>query len=216
MTAFGRPSKKTYRILLAAACLAGAPAFMPESAAQLAAAALFRDPLSIFADRSPGARATGALTQSKLALASHRTPRRAASLPGGVERGDGALPAPTTGSPIFGFAPSGMPLLPANDLPLATTAGGAPFEDFPGGGTSGGGFLPPGGGGTGGVGGGGGGGGYYDIPPTVPGGGGGTPPGSVPEPATWLTTILGLAAVGTMLRRRRANGSALLRRHATR
>ncbi|SEN61252.1 PEP-CTERM protein-sorting domain-containing protein [Sphingomonas gellani] len=81
---------------------------------------------------------------------------------------------------------------------------GGPGGISPGGGGGGGGpgpNTPGGGGGTtpGGPGGGG-------VTPGGPGGGGLTPPGSVgavPEPATWLTMILGFGVIGAVMRRAR-------------
>lgn len=76
--------------------------------------------------------------------------------------------------------------------------GGGPGGGFPGGGPSGGG---PAGGGPGG--------GGYTPPPGgggPPSGGGGFPGGSVPgvpEPATWTMMLIGVAAAGAIVRRRR-------------
>lgn len=47
--------------------------------------------------------------------------------------------------------------------------------------------------------------GFVPGPTGGPGGGGGfPPPGQVPEPATWVTMLVGLGAVGTMARIRRS------------
>lgn len=160
--------------------------------------AILRDPGSILADRSPGTRAAGALTQSKATKLIKPSAPRATSLSsaGGppLKRAQAAL-APAVGGPAL---ESGSLIQPAT-LDLLPEMPGVAGDLFaPGGGVPGGGFGPgfgfP-------IGGGGGGGGYYElpVPPVVPRGGG---PGSVPEPATWFTLIIGFAAIGYALRRR--------------
>ena len=229
-------------------------------------AQMVKDPLSLLNDRSPGARAGGALTQTKQALA-----RR----PGGDEQG--TVPSQRVLSTVRDAGPPPLSIVPGvAPVPLSDLAGpfpaAAPFGGIPGvGGSVPGGFFPffPG---VGGSGPGGGGGGIIPTPtptptattiptptptptpvptgtptptptvaptivptatptptptatptplptgtptplptgtptplptamptptPTVP------PVGGVPEPATWLTMILGVAMIGGARRRRR-------------
>ncbi|WP_414713834.1 PEPxxWA-CTERM sorting domain-containing protein [Sphingomonas sp.] len=137
---------------------------------------------------------------------------------GGVPPGAFALRVPgvpAPGSPVGpgvntpgapGSTVPGTPVLAAsppfpggvNGVPGAPAGGGA----FPGGGGAPGGGAPGGGGAGEGPG----------VPGGGAGGGGGPIPGStgaVPEPATWLTMILGFAVIGTIMRRarRRSLGS---------
>lgn len=175
----------------------------PSGASALASAIM--DPASVLAGRSPGARYPGALYQTKPARgpAAHvRTHVRTSvppAVPGlpvitGVEfTGD----LPTGPAFVDPFPPGGLTLIPSGPSGVGGYAGG-----FPGGG---GGFI------GGSIGGGfnGGGGGGILLP--VTGGGGGIvtpPPGTVtpvtpvPEPATWMTMIIGFAMVGAALRGR--------------
>ncbi|HXS07044.1 MAG TPA: PEPxxWA-CTERM sorting domain-containing protein [Rhizomicrobium sp.] len=152
--------------------------------------AALADPLSLFAERSPGERGGGALLSTKPGGPHERvlsevrdrdppagdppelaiTPEDLAALPGGAP-GAGGAPGDPAGDPLGNnfFAPSipsgggGPPFLPASF--------GAP----PGG-------PPPNG----------------PIPPVI------DPPGAgaVPEPATWAMLLLGFFAVGVALRRR--------------
>ena len=176
------------------------------TAVESAVAAAIADPASILAARSPGARASGALTQTKLTQTKRRYARSGVKRPGGPTervlgqsrtRPTAALPLgeavdPLVGTPLdippgaFGVvgggdaAPLGPGVVAFGNTPVIGIGGGV-------------------GGGGGGVGGGGGGGG--GTTPTNPV----TPPVSaVPEPSTWLMTIMGFAAAGIGLRRRRA------------
>ena len=151
-----------------------------------AAAAVLSDPDALFAARSPGARAEGALTDTKPG----RAPVHDAGLPPPSER---VLTNVRTRAPvpfIDALPPAGA--IPFVDVPYA--AGTAPGPgDLLGGppiglvGTPGGGGGLIGGGGPGGGGG---------------GGGGGQIPG-IPEPSTWAMLILGFFGVGGAMRRRR-------------
>jgi uncharacterized membrane protein YgcG len=164
-----------------------------------AIAAAVANPASLFAARSPGERAPGALTQTKKVrhapkglvpkerVLSQERIRPAAELP--------------EGTPSLPVVPLELASLPDGGVPFVT-----PFVDGP----DGGGIVPGGGGG---IGGGGGGGGGVIIPGGGDNGGGGgggeepvppVPP-AVPEPATWAMTILGFFIVGTAARRRRRN-----------
>lgn len=138
---------------------------------------------------------------------------------GGGEAPPGAYGARTPGEPGFGGpsaggTSSGTPPGIIGNPPTLLSPQGTPTggNGVPGGG----GGTPGGGGGTPGGGTPGGGGG-------LPGGGGGTPGGggtspgvvgAVPEPATWLTMILGFAIVGGIMRR--ARRQEVIRRHAGR
>ena len=174
----------------------GHPAISKVSGAAIVAA--LKDPLSLFADRSPGGRGSGALLSAKghaggpeervLASERDRDPPLGVSPPpgdpplvfdpvdpgaGGTLPGGGAPPQePGIGSP---------PL--SQFFPLAALGGP---EFIPGGG---GGTPPPG----------------STPPPSTstpgPPGGPGDIPG-VPEPATWAMLILGFFAIGAALRRR--------------
>ncbi|MEO5937912.1 MAG: PEP-CTERM sorting domain-containing protein [Sphingomonas sp.] len=159
--------------------------------------------------RSPGARAPGALTQTKA--------RRVASLKemfGPKERvlsKERTRPgAPGSDVPAIAYetgnvtgpgpyGPTGPAVLPGGDAVVANldslppAVGSYPISN--GGGTTP--IIVSGGGGGGGSGGGGGGG---------SGGGGGNTPGvgsPVPEPATWLSLMIGFFAIGFGLRGRR-------------
>lgn len=165
-----------------------------------AMAAMLRDPLAVLGQRSPGARADGALLQVKLPRGLARADR------GPHERVLSGLRtrpgAPALATPGFGPPPPAeVALLPGGPGEDAIAQGPvpAPLSGFPG--FFGGGGVISGGGGGGGTGGGGtGGGGDTMTPPVVTP----TPPATVaalPEPATWLTMILGFALMGVALRR---------------
>lgn len=174
------------------------------AAVESAVAAAIADPASILAARSPGGRAPGALSQSKLIQTKRRYARSGLKRPAGpTERVLGqARTRPTDALPL------GDAVDPLTGTPLAIPQGA--FGDLAGDGPS---LVGPGtvgfagtpvtgigiGGGGGGVGGGGDGG----TTPVVP------PVSAVPEPSTWLMTILGFFAAGIGLRRRRP---ALVRR----
>jgi hypothetical protein len=177
---------------------------------ETALAAAIADPASILSARSPGSRGAGALTQTKLKQTKLRQtkPRYARSgvrrTPGPTERvlgqartrPDGALPLGDAADPILG-------------LPLAVPAGA--FSGLGGDGTpaTGPGTVAFGGVPITGIGGGGGGG--IVVPPTNP-----TQPPvtAVPEPATWMMTILGFFAAGFGLRRRRRSAAVAAARTA--
>ena len=173
--------------------------------AQAVGAAL-RDPLSVFADRSPGVRLGGALYQTKPKVAA--APRRRSRPVGPVPRErvlstGRTRPAPP---PAFADAPpvallgtpglmSGIPIEgPFGNVSPAFEVPPFGFGDTPGF-TAGPGNLPgtgPGG-----------------QPGSGTGGGPGGGPGSaVPEIATWLMMIVGLAAAGLALRRQSATRAA--------
>ena len=186
--------------MAAASFLGGFSVIAPGSSIGQSAMAILRDPGSILADRSPGARTAGALTQSKATKLIKSPARRATSQPSAdgppLQRAQAAL-APAVERP--GLA-SGLPILPArlDVLPETPATGGdlfAPGSGVPESGIGPGFGFPSGGGG-------GGGGGGYNVPlapPVVPDVG---EPGGVPEPATWFTLILGFAGIGYVSRRR--------------
>lgn len=178
----------------------------PQRGAAIAEAAVRSiDAMALMDARSPGSRPAGALYQTKPNLA----PREAWS--------SSVRPrVPVSGTPDApsGFAPlAGVPI-----DGVVEPGGGFVFTDVPPpatGGFGGTGGLPVfgGGGGIGGVvigGGGGGIGGGGGQEPSNPGGGTTTPmPTSpVPEPATWLTMVLGFGMMGSTLRRRRGFAGA--------
>lgn len=151
---------------------------------------LLRDPLEILADRSPGARAAGALVQSK--------PR------------PGWQPSERVLSPVRDRNPGAIPvdlgrladraaevIAPAGPLAAGTLGSGAPVPAVPPTAWAGlpGGAIPPtpGGGGVGGA----------VLPPVPP-----PPPvaAPVPEPATWILMMAGIGLIGLQLRRRHAAG----------
>lgn len=175
-----------------------------------AIAAMLRDPLSVLRQRSPGGRAAGALLQTKSRLSQHdqstgsgipeeRVLTTVRSRPGAALLGTPEIPVASADvGDLFGPA--------AGAGPAAVVPGAVPIT-LPGGPGGGGGLIVgglPSGGATGG---GGGGGGIavtpppIDVVPTVPVAG-------VPEPATWISMIIGFALVGAALRRpiRRAQG----------
>ncbi|QQV76731.1 PEPxxWA-CTERM sorting domain-containing protein [Sphingomonas aliaeris] len=175
--------------------MGGTYAFSSSPMGGNAIAAALADPLSVFAARSPGGRAPGALTQTKPSRAkgTERPVKLAEVFPS--ER---VLSNVRTRQPDA-FAPTGLPdavfVGPAGDAvpgidtitPVVPTGdGGVPI------------FTPGG------------------IGPVVPGGGGGTgepppvtpppvtpPVPPVPEPTTWLMMIAGFFAIGHALRSRR-------------
>jgi hypothetical protein len=147
--------------------------------------AALKDPLSLFADRSPGERGAGALFNTK----PDKPEERVLSSEREREPPLGAASVPP--DPAFSFAPDAL----ANALPQERVLGGErdgpfiPLGNFydpditPGRFTA----LPPGGPGGGGI----------PIEPGIPTG--------VPEPATWAMLILGFFGIG-MAARRRARG----------
>lgn len=163
--------------------------------------AALEDPLSLFADRSPGGRGSGPLLSTKPGLGPEErvlsqvrereaplgdppaagdplspvTPEDIAALPNGLP-GSGDPPG-AGGDPGFGpafFSPSFPNAL--SDPPTIPGGGGPPGSSPPG-------LSDP-------------------LPPTLPG------VAAVPEPATWAMMILGFFGVGVALRRRaRQRGS---------
>lgn len=198
-------------LFFAAVAGSGDPATGKATKAAAILAAL-KDPLSLFAERSPGGRGAGALLSTK--------PDKLAALadPGPEER---VLSQVRDRDPDFG----GMPALTGLDDPAFAPDPGV--NGLPGGGLPDGGFPGGGGGGPSGL----------FSPDFIPGGGGppgGGPPGSgppgsgppgtdppgegippvtsaVPEPATWAVMILGFFAVGAAARRRRRPDPASVR-----
>ncbi len=170
------------------------------AAVESAVAAAIADPASILAARSPGGRAPGALSQSKLKQTKRRYARSGVKRPAGpTERVLGqartrptdALPLGDAVDPLLGtplIIPQGAFGDLAGDSPSPVGPGTVGFAGTP---VTGIGI----GGGGGGVGGGGGGDG--GTTPVVP------PVSAVPEPSTWLMTIFGFFAAGIGLRRRR-------------
>ena len=172
------------------------------------------DAAALLAKRSPGERAPGAVTQTKLALLHNPFAPESDGPFAPAERVLSSVRS-RPGGPVGATAVPGVPgaVLPGGDA-VPTGAIAEAIPSFPngvgpviGGGLVAG--IPPGGGG--GTGGSGGGGGNNVTPPTT---GDVSPPitpptAAVPEPATWLTMILGLAAVGGLWRRRRGAGSGL-------
>lgn len=179
--------------------------------------AVLKDPLSLFAERSPGGRAEGALLPIKLPK------ERVLST---VRERDPTGTLPGVDDPVVAGVPEAAG--PAGPAPEERVLSGE-RDGFPGGGGGApGGFAPLGGGGPGGL-----------IPenfatappgnPGAPGGPGdppgiadpgdpspdpggpgnpgnpGVPPGGspVPEPATWAMMLLGFFAIGGAIRRRK-------------
>lgn len=171
------------------------------TAVQSAVASALADPASILSARSPGSRAAGALTQTKN---KRRYARTAAATRGkptervlgqARTRPDVAVVPAGAADPLVA-APVAVPQGTFSDA-VATAGdpitGAAVVAGTPGFGI---GVGTVGGGGGGGTGGGGG--------NTGGGGGGTTPVTAVPEPSTWMMTILGFMGMGAGLRRRRA------------
>jgi hypothetical protein len=168
--------------------------------------AVLADPLSVFSSRSPGARADGALTQSKPRLPPVAE-SQAPPVPGRPDR---------PGTPVAGgkiIYPEQVPLFDTIDpgqpdavivpeevgfVPVAPTGfgGGVPGPSFIIDGIIGGG--PIGGGGS--IGGGGGD-GIEPTPGVTPTPEPTDPVSAVPEPQTWAMMLLGFALLGMALRR---------------
>ncbi len=186
----------------------GAYAFSSSPMGGNAIAAALADPLSVFAARSPGGRAPGALTQTKASRSkgAERPVELAEVFPSERvlsnirtrqpdEFAPADLPDALFVGPVAGPAGGAVPGIDAVTPVVPTGNGGIPI------------FTPGG------------------IGPVVPGGGGGTgePPTepttpvtpSVPEPTTWLMMIAGFFAVGYALRSRRRGAGARLAMQAT-
>ncbi len=172
--------------------------------------AALTDPLSLFADRSPGGRGAGALLSTKPMKTAMADPGPEERVLAGVRDRDppvdGLPELPGLNDPAFAAAPGGLPPGGGPGDPADPPAGGSPFSPFsslpPLGGpgfVSGGGGPPgsdpPGSGPPG-----------TDPPGVGPPGGGppGLPPvlSAVPEPGTWAMLIFGFFAVGAAMRRR--------------
>jgi hypothetical protein len=163
--------------------------------------AALQDPLSLFSDRSPGARRPGALLSKKSkvgpqerVLSTVRDREPSADLPPGTETPIfPTAPPPAdqfTGPPAFGPPFSNTPFSYPGPPPPGFPPGGIPPGGIPPGGIPPGG-TPPGGTPPGGT--------PPGTPP--PGGPPGTPPTiPVPEPATWTIMLLGLLAAGAAMR----------------
>lgn len=184
--------------------------FIPGKHAGNALAAALRDPMSMFAARSPGQRPAGALTRTKkrLVAAGTAAPAPGAALPTERVLSTGRTrPVDVAGGAPVAAAP-GLLVLPADAAPLAAVApvAVAPAAGVPGNGGFIGGVGPalPGVGGSAPI-------GIppiaeVDTPPITPGPVVTTPvpevTAPVPEPSTWISMIVGLAFVGFALRRR--------------
>lgn len=149
--------------------------------------AALADPLSLFAERSPGGRGAGPLLSTK--------PPHERVLSEVRDRDPDPGIAPGI-DPVFGLAPDG--LAPGGGAPGGDPGGAPPVDGgLPGGDPFGGapssgpfGFNP----------------GQPEFLPFSPGPSGPSGPGpgigAVPEPATWAMLILGFFAVGAAMRRR--------------
>ncbi len=153
---------------------------------------LLRDPLEILADRSPGARASGALVQSKPHLGWQPSERVLSPV---RDRNPGAIPVD-----LGRLADRAAEVIaPAGPLAAGRPGTGAPVPTVPPTVWAGlpGGAIPPAPGGGGGA----------VLPPVPP-----PPPvaapvaASVPEPATWILMMAGIGLIGLQLRRRHAAG----------
>lgn len=174
--------------------------------------AALADPLSVLAARSPGARAAGALTQTKNRKVDAPSERVLASvLTRPLDRFaapglGGGTPGTTTG-PVGDTVTEAVNNADAPPVPIDAVVPGP----VPGGfiGTPGGFVVTPGGGGPSG-------GGVTTPTPTPTPTPTSTPPvvvppvSSVPEPETWLTMLFGFAAVGGALRWRRRSLAPLV------
>lgn len=190
---FGRLHARKLLVLVPAALLTAGLSYSlssPTSGSLIAAA--LADPLSVFADRSPGTRTSAALNQTKKARAHSKDGSRVAALP----PSERVLTNVRTRPPVAPEAPQytdallttplatdGAAIVP--DIGILPPAAVAPTGtgSIPGIAPGGVGFLPGGGGG--------GGGGDTPVEPGVPG---------VPEPSSWLMMILGFFAIGRALR----------------
>lgn len=148
--------------------------------------AALKDPLSLFAERSPGGRGPGALLSTKPGFAPHE---RVLSMVREHEPPNFVFPG--VDGPVTALAPQS----------LASVSGGDPGDD-PGAGDPGGdpAFFTPFFPGT-----------QPGYPAVFPGPALVTPPSdpivaAVPEPATWAMMILGFFAVGLAVRRRARRG----------
>lgn len=210
-----RRSRKTIRSAwvfwpAALVLVGGTYAFSSSPMGGSAIAAAIADPLSVFAARSPGGRAPGALTQTKpsRSAGAERPVKLAEVFPSERvlsnvrtrqpdEFAPADLPDALFVGPVAGPAGGAVPGIDAITPIVPTGNGGIPI--FTPGGI---GPVVPGGGG-------GGGGGETPTEPTTPV----TP--SVPEPTTWLMMIAGFFAIGSALRSRRSGAVPTLAVQAT-
>jgi hypothetical protein len=158
---------------------------------------LVQDPLSLFEQRSPGERGAGALLSTKGARKSPkenvRETARNAAPPAEPQSPFAGLAEPELPALAFLGVPEGAPLTTpffSEGLPGPSAFfGGPPLTGLPG--AVGGPGLPGGGGGT-------------TPPGTTPGTptpeGPPSPPLAIPEPATWLTMLLGFFVTGLIVR----------------
>lgn len=203
---------------LGALVAAGAVALPLTGVTPTAIGQVLRDPMSILERRSPGVRQVGLLTKVKRARKSTRlagpagprqrvlSPARTPAGPGlagaPISFADSVVPIPftsfTDAVPLLGapggFLPVAGPLLAGGGIVVPPVFGGGVVAPPGGGGGGGGVVVPPD---------------TVTPPPTTPppptGGEGVVPPVlAVPEPATWVTMMLGFGVIGGMLRRRRA------------
>jgi len=166
------------------------------------------DPLSLFAERSPGGRGLGALLSTKAGFKPHERvlstvrerpdiPPEANSpvfsAPQALESPPGTLPedqvtGPAASGPPFSNTPFLYPGPPPEGVPPTGTP---PGEGIPPGGTPPGGPPPQG----------------PPDTPTTPPTTSGPPPDTIliPEPATWMMLVAGIVAIGMAARRRRFN-----------
>jgi hypothetical protein len=165
------------------------------------AAEMLANPLSVFAERSPGFRTSGALAQTKLAYAKAKSPRRegAARVPNervlSNLRSRPPVPPIASGSDSqipqsISLSALGFPVLPEQlqGSPILFAAPGV----IGGTGVVG---LPPGGGAGG-----------------TPGDSGtpATPVSAVPEPSDWLMVITGFFLIGASLRSHRRRDAKII------
>ncbi|MEW9854174.1 PEP-CTERM sorting domain-containing protein [Novosphingobium sp. M1R2S20] len=153
-----------------------------------------RSPLAVFASRSPGNRADGALFQSKrrLAPARHAQPQRLTVIPrervlsnirrrpsGPLTIAPAVPPIAEQGLPLA--TPPLPPIVPGPAFRSPDNLGAGPTPFLPGGPIFGGPVV--------------------DRPP-VDGGGPGSAPPAVPEPSTWVLFVASIGFIGIVLRRR--------------
>jgi hypothetical protein len=187
---------------LATAAVTGTLAIATSKQARTAIAEVLRDPLSLLAQRSPGARGAGALTQTKGQRYAAATHKRAPAH-GPEQRVLSEMRfRPEVLRPDDVLDDLGLPLLVEGDFeppPSDVFPSGSPPPSGPWGP-----YVTPS---------------SFGNPP--PNDNGSEPPGNtvdprnpttphdpVPEPATWLTMITGFMGVGLMLRRRLSKRAA--------
>nr|WP_314445819.1 PEPxxWA-CTERM sorting domain-containing protein [uncultured Sphingomonas sp.] len=176
------------------AVLASAPLAISALGAQeieLAGVTAARNVMALLDGRSPGERAKGALTQSKVRLSQTDKPRARAlgkvfpPKPSPMEqlsRVVVASPPPVAPLEVVSVDPPVVPgpVVPASLSSVPLTVGSV---------IVGGSVLPP--------------------PPNIPPPPGGVP-GAVPEPGTWLMMLLGFGMVGSAMSRRKARAAVAM------